>query len=109
MPNIARKGIDTHIGHACNGTGKGHPKPFHKTPYIVAGQSKVTVNGALAVLGASNGSTVCGDNAVGMSAKVRIGPALIGVHRVGDATSGHPCHFVPNACATGSPNVIAWT
>jgi len=105
MPNIARKGTDTHIGHACNGGGRGHPKPFHKTPYVVSGQIKVTVNGAHAVT--TGGSTACGDNAVGGSAKVTAGG--LPVHRVGDATSGHPCHFVPNACGTGSPNVIAWT
>jgi len=109
MPGIARKGVDKHIGHACNGTSRGHPKPFHKTSYVVAGQTMVTVNGAYAVLGASNGSTGCGDNAVGMSSFVRVGPQSIGVHRIGDATSGHPCHFLPNACATGSDTVIAYT
>ena len=108
MPGIARLGLDSHIGHPCDGTPKGHPKPFHKTKYAVAGQTKVTVNGAFAVLGAGNGSTACGDPAVGMSGWVKVGTALIGVHRIGDATGGHPCHFVPNACATGSPTVIAF-
>lgn len=105
MPAIARLGVDTHIGHACNGTAKGHPKPFHKTPYVSTAQSKVTVNGALAVT--VGGATACGDGAVGGSSKVLAGG--VPVHRVGDATSGHPCHFVPNACGSGSPNVIAWT
>jgi uncharacterized Zn-binding protein involved in type VI secretion len=105
MPFIARLGIDTHIGHACVGGGKGHPKPFHRTPYVATAQGKVTVNGALAVT--IGGATACGDVAVGGSVKVFAGG--VPVHRVGDPTSGHLCHFVPNACATGSPTVIAWT
>lgn len=99
MPGIARKGVDTHIGHASP-----TPNPFHKTPYVVAGQIKVKVNGSLAVT--TGGSTACGDNAVGGSAKVKAGG--FPVHRIGDATSGHPS-WPANACATGSPNVIAHT
>ena len=99
MPGIARKGVDTHIGHASK-----TPNPFHKTPYVVAGQIKVKVNGSLAVT--TGGSTACGDDAVGGSAKVRAGG--FPVHRIGDATSGHET-FLANACATGSSNVIAHT
>lgn len=98
MPGIARKGVDTHIGHASPS-----PNPFHKTPYVVAGQIKVKVNGALAVT--TGGSTACGDNAVGGSTKVTAGG--LPVHRIGDATSGHGS-WGPNACATGSINVIAF-
>lgn len=103
---IARVGIDSHIGHACNGTNRGHPKPFHKTPYVVAGQTQVTVNGSFAVLGAGNGSTACGDNAIGGSTMVTITGRP--VHRTGDATSGHLCHFVPSVCGPASPTVFAW-
>ena len=99
MPGIARRGVDTHIGHASP-----TPNPFHKTPYVVAGQTKVTVNGALAVT--TGGSTACGDNAVGGSAKVKAGG--FPVHRIGDATSGHGS-WPANACASGSGNVIAHT
>lgn len=97
MPGIARKGVDKHIGHASP-----TPNPFHKTPYVVAGQSKVTVNGALAVTTA--GSTACGDDAVGGSAFVKAGG--FPVHRIGDVTSGHGS-FPANACSSGSANVIA--
>ena len=99
MPGIAKRGVDTHIGHASS-----TPNPFHKTPYVVAGQIKVTVNGSLAVT--TGGSTACGDDAVGGSAKVTAGG--FPVHRIGDATSGHAT-FPANACATGSSNVIAHT
>ena len=99
MPGIARKGVDTHIGHASP-----TPNPFHKTTYVVAGQTKVKVNGSLAVTTA--GSTACGDNAVGGSAKVKAGG--FPVHRIGDATSGHGS-WPANACSGGSINVIAWS
>jgi len=92
---ITRILADTHIGHACNGTPKGHPKPFHKTPYVSTPQTKVTVGGKLAVC--VGGATGCGDVAVGGSSRVTAGG--IPVHRALDATSGHPCHFVPNASA----------
>lgn len=97
MPGIARKGVDKHIGHASP-----TPNPKHQTPYVVAGQGKVKVNGALAVT--TGGSTACGDDAVGGSAKVKAGG--FPVHRIGDATSGHGS-WPANACASGSSNVIA--
>ena len=97
MPGIARRGIDLHAGHASK-----TPNPFHSTKYTTAGQTKVTVNGALAVV--IGGSTACGDPAVGGSAKVTAGGSP--VHRIGDATGGHGS-WLPNACATGSLNVIA--
>jgi uncharacterized Zn-binding protein involved in type VI secretion len=98
MPGIARKGVDTHIGHASTTF-----NPFHKTPYTTAGQTKVKVNGSLAVV-AQGGRTACGDPAVGGSTHVTIQgrPA----HRIGDATGGHGSWFA-NACASGSGNVIA--
>lgn len=99
MPGIARKNQDKHIGHASS-----TPNPKHQTPYVVAGQSQVYVNDKLAVT--TGGSTACGDNAVGGSSKVFAGPAGFGVHRLGDATSGHGS-WPPNACAGGSSTVIA--
>lgn len=103
MPFVSRVFADSHIGHACNGTPKGHPKPFHKTPYVSTPQSMVTVNGLFAVV--VGGSTACGDGAVGGSSMVTA--SGIPVHRVGDPTSGHPCHFVPNASGSGSVMVDA--
>ena len=99
MAGIARRNVDMHLGHA-----SGTPNPFHKTPYVVSGQIKVRVNGAFAVT--TGGSTACGDNAVGGSVEVTAGG--LPVHRIGDATSGHGS-WGPNACASGSGNVIAWT
>jgi len=103
MQPVSRLFADSHIGHPCNGTPKGHPKPFHQTPYTSTPQSKVTVNGLLAVV--VGGSTGCGDPAVGGSSMVTI--EGIPVHRAGDPTGGHACHFVPNASASGSPQVLA--
>ena len=94
MPAAARKGIDTHIGHASP-----TPNPFHKTPYVVAGQTSVFGQGGFIVT-AGGGSTACGDDAVGGSSLVHIGGRP--VHRVGDATSGHGS-WPPNACASGAP------
>ena len=98
MPGIARKGIDRNVGHASP-----TPNPFHNSPGAVAGQTKVRVNGFLAMTIA--GSYACGDNAVGGSTKVTAGG--IPVHRLLDATSGQGS-FPPNACASGSLNVIAF-
>jgi uncharacterized Zn-binding protein involved in type VI secretion len=98
MPGIARKGIDRNVGHASP-----TPNPFHNSPGAVAGQTKVKVNGFLAMT--NMGSYACGDNAVGGSAKVTAGG--FPVHRLLDATSGHGS-FPPNACASGSLNVIAF-
>lgn len=87
MPAIIRTG-DFHIGHASPTS-----NPFHRTPYI-SGQAKVVVNGSPAVR--MTDSTACGDRAVVGSTKVII--AGLGVHRTGDATSGHGS-WVPNAAA----------
>ena len=92
---ITRQFMDYHIGHACIGTGTGHPKPFHKTPYMTTPQNKVRVGGFKAIV--IGGGTGCKDMAVGGSGRVTAGG--IPVHRATDATSGHPCHFVPNASA----------
>lgn len=102
MPAIIRGKIDTHIGHACDGTGRGHPKPFHKTPYV-SSQTDVNVQGGWAIV--DGDSTSCGDPVKGFSSKVTIGGK--GVHRTGDATGGHDCHFVPNAAAAGASKVTA--
>lgn len=99
MTGIVRAGIDSHIGHArpCI-----PPAPFHRTPYVAGGNSKVYVDGALAIV---DGDTcACGDPVVGKSSKVFIGGK--GVHRQGDATGGHDC-WVANAAATGSSKVVA--
>lgn len=103
MSPITRLNADFHIGHACNGTATGHPKPFHKTPYKTTPQTMVTVGGQLAVV--IGGGTACKDMAVGGSIMVTAGG--IGVHRAGDATSGHPCHFTPNASAANFTMVTA--
>jgi uncharacterized Zn-binding protein involved in type VI secretion len=96
MSLLTRTGIDTHIGHASP-----TPNPFHKTPYVSAGQIHVLAHGGFAVV--VGGSTACGDFAVGGSTKVTIEgkPA----HRLGDATSGHGS-WSPNASSSGTPKVI---
>ena len=95
MPAIVRQG-DVHIGHASP-----TPSPFHQTPYP-GGSPNVFVNGkAVQRIG---DSTACGDPAVAGSGTVFANG--IAVHRVGDGTGGHGS-WVPNAAATGSPNVFA--
>ena len=97
MPQVVRRNSDFHIGHASP-----TPNPFHKTPYTSTPQGKVYAQGDLVVV--AGGSTSCGDGAVGKSGKVFV--AGIGVHRVGDATSGHGS-WPANAADTGSPKVYA--
>lgn len=82
----------TNIGHAC----VVHPKPFHKAPYV-SSQTKVKAAGNLVIR--QGDSTSCGDKVAGFSSKVKVGGK--GVHRIGDATTGHPCHFPANASAGG--------
>ena len=96
MPGIVRVGLDTHIGHASR-----TPNPFHRTPYIT-GSHNVFTNSAKTVR--IGDITACGDPAVGGSGTVFVNG--IGVHRQGDGTGGHGS-WVPNASASGSPNVIA--
>jgi len=92
----------TNIGHACTASGSGHPKPFHKTKYV-ASQSAVTCGGRPVIT--QGDSTKCGDGVAAFSSKVLVGGK--GVHRLDDATTGHPCHFGPNASAGGHPKVSA--
>lgn len=97
MPEVVRDGTDTHIGHASS-----TPNPFHKTPYEASTNSKVYVEGDLAIV--DGDSTKCGDPVDGFSGKVfAMGK---GVHRKGDATSGHGS-WSGNAAATGSGKVSA--
>lgn len=97
MPEVVRANADRHIGHASP-----TPNPFHRTPYNAALNTKVYVEGDLAIV--QGDTTACGDTAVGCSSKVFIGG--IGVHRKGDSTGGHGS-WVPNAAATGSSKVTA--
>ena len=97
MPGVVRKGVDKHIGHASP-----TPSPFHQTQYSNAAQGKVYANGSLVVV--AGGSTSCGDPVSGKSSKVFAEGK--GVHRKGDATSGHGS-WGGNAAQSGSPNVIA--
>lgn len=97
MPEVCRAGSDSHNGHASS-----TPNPYHRTNYVAGLNSKVFVEGDLAIV--IGDSTGCGDPAVGGSSKVFIGG--IGVHRKGDATGGHGS-WVPNAAATGSSKVSA--
>ena len=95
MPGIVKSG-DSHIGHLKPG------QPFHQTSYSASGNSKVFVEGSLAIV--VGDTTGCGDPAASGSSKVTIqGKA---VHRIGDATGGHD-GYVPNAAATGSSKVTA--
>ena len=94
MAGVVRTG-DVHIGHASP-----TPNPFHQSSYI-SGQSKVFAEGSAVVR--AGDSTGCGDGAVGCSTKVICVGS--GVHRIGDATSGHGS-WVPNAAASGSTKVI---
>lgn len=95
MPAITRVGKDEHIGHA-------KPMaPYHKTPYS-KGSPNVNVNGSAAVR--EGDKCACGDIASGCSSTVFINGK--GVHREGDATSGHD-GWVPNSSSSGSSNVFA--
>lgn len=95
MTGIVRANADAHNGHA------GHRVPFHKTSYT-GGSGNVFVNGEPAIR--QGDSLACGDRAVGASSSVFVNG--IPVHRQGDSTSGHG-NWVPNAAASGSPDVIA--
>jgi uncharacterized Zn-binding protein involved in type VI secretion len=97
MPGVVRNGVDKHIGHASP-----TPNPFHQTPYSNAAQSKVFADGSLVVV--AGGSTSCGDGVSGKSGKVFAEGK--GVHRIGDATSGHGS-WVGNSAQTGSSKVFA--
>ena len=96
MPPVTRVGQDSHVGHASP-----TPNPFHKTSYAV-GSPNVFTNGSKTVrIGDTTG---CGDPATGGSGSIFVNG--IPVHRQGDGTGGHGS-WVPNASASGSPNVIA--
>lgn len=97
MPQVVRANADSHIGHASP-----TPNPFHKTNYTNAAQGKVYAESNLVVV--DGGSTGCGDPVSGKSGKVFAESK--GVHRKGDATSGHGS-WVGNAAATGSSKVWA--
>lgn len=94
MPEVVVEG-DTHLGHFSL-----TPNPFHRTSYVAGLNSKVFVEGDLAIV--QGDTTGCGDPAVGCSGKVFIGG--IGIHRKGDATGGHGS-WIPNLAATGSSKV----
>jgi uncharacterized Zn-binding protein involved in type VI secretion len=96
MPGIVRKNTDSHVGHASP-----TPNPFHQTAYATAAE-KVFVNGAEAVR--ITDTTGCGDPASEGSSNVFA--EGLGVHRKGDATSGHGS-WVANSAATGSGDVKA--
>jgi uncharacterized Zn-binding protein involved in type VI secretion len=96
MPPVTRVGQDSHVGHASP-----TPNPFHKTSYAV-GSPNVFTNGSKTVR--IGDTTACGDPATGGSGSVFVN--AIPVHRQGDGTGGHGS-WVPNASASGSPNVIA--
>lgn len=95
MPGIVRAGSDSHIGHASF-----TPNPFHRSSYVAGGNTKVFVEGDLAIV--DGDSTGCGDPVIGKSSKVFIGG--LGVHRQGDATGGHGS-WIPNSAASGSSKV----
>jgi uncharacterized Zn-binding protein involved in type VI secretion len=97
MPGVVRKGKDKHIGHASSSS-----SPFHQKPYSSPAQSKVYSDGALVVV--AGGKTGCGDGVDGKSSKVFCQGK--GVHRKGDATTGHGS-FEPNAAESGSTKVFA--
>jgi len=96
MPPVTRVGLDSHVGHASP-----TPNPFHQTAYAT-GSSNVLTNGAKTTR--IGDTTSCGDPATAGSGSVFVNG--IPVHRQGDATGGHGS-WVPNASASGSPNVIA--
>ena len=96
MPAVVRVGKDQHKGHASPTS-----NPFHKTSYA-KGSPNVFTNNARTVR--KGDITSCGDPAVGASSNVFANN--IPVHRKGDSTGGHGS-WVPNAAATGSPDVFA--
>jgi len=96
MPEVTRVESDQHVGHASP-----TPGPFHKTAYAT-GSPDVFVNGKKCTR--ITDTTACGDPAVVGSATVFANG--LKVHRKGDGTGGH-ASWVPNASASGSPNVFA--
>ena len=96
MPGVVRTNEDKHVGHASP-----TPNPFHQTNYV-SGSGDVYVNNEKVVRIGDN--TSCGDPASAGSGTVFAN--RIAVHRKGDATGGHGS-WVPNASASGSPNVKA--
>jgi uncharacterized Zn-binding protein involved in type VI secretion len=96
MPAVTRVGQDKHIGHASP-----TPNPFHQTAYAT-GSPDVFVNGSKCTR--ITDITSCTDPAVAGSSTVFANG--LNVHRIGDATGGHSS-WVPNASASGSPNVFA--
>jgi len=95
MPAVVRVNDDHHQGHA------GYKVPFHLTYYASGSPNVFTNNDATVRIG---DKCECGDPAVAGSDTVFVNN--IPVHRLGDATGGHG-NWVPNAAATGSPNVFA--
>jgi len=95
MPGIVRNG-DIHVGHASP-----TPNPFHQGSYT-GGSPNVNVNLQPAMR--IGDAISCGDAAAAGSSNVFING--IGVHRIGDATTGHGS-WVPNTALTGSSNVFA--
>lgn len=104
MTGICVDQIDTNIGHASS-----CPNPFHQGHYKAGLQSNVYVGGKLVIV-IGDGMTGCGDIATAGSSTVFVNG--IGVHRIGDSTSGHdlggcPGPWPANAALTGSATVIA--
>lgn len=104
MPGICVDQIDKNVGHASS-----CPNPYHQGTYKAGLQSNVYVGGKLAIV-IGDGMNGCLDTAVGGSGSVFING--IGVHRIGDSTSGHdldgcPGPWPPNSALTGSSTVIA--
>jgi len=96
VPEVVRTNADKHIGHASP-----TPNPFHDTAYEQGSPDVFTNNEKTVRIG---DTTYCGDPADEGSPNVFINE--IPVHRRTDATAGHGS-WVPNAAATGSPNVWA--
>lgn len=98
MPGVCRVDSDKHVGHASP-----TPNPFHQTAYET-GSPDVFTESKKTVRGQNTDKTYCTDVAVGASSSVFANSK--GVHRIGDATSGH-ASWVPNKAATGSTTVIS--
>lgn len=96
MPAVVRTNIDAHQGHASPS-----PNPFHQTSYAVGSPNVFTNNEATVRVG---DTTICGDPASEGSPTVFVNG--IPVHRKADATKGHGS-WIPNAAASGSPDVFA--
>ena len=96
MAEVTRVGTDSHVGHASP-----TPNPFHQTAYAT-GSPNVYVNAAKCTR--ITDTTTCGDPATAGSSTVFANG--LAVHRKGDATGGHGS-WVPNASASGSPDVFA--